>query len=157
MTRFDEILYRCKNATQGPWVFGERQNVAGAIYENKTCVYCKHGEPSWVGRRDINGRVMLAHVHETSVPWFDHGIYAYREDGSVSVVNDTQEYGYMTDVDAVFIANARQDVEDMTKALRTIREVHEKVLSVFTRREICVECEVVFPCKTMKIITEMEI
>ena len=96
-------------ATAGPWEFGDRQSVAGVmpdLHGEGKCAYCHYGEPSWAGKRSINGTRMLAHVHTRPEPWWDHGIFAWREDGSVLVVNDTDEYGYMTKPDATLIVNA---------------------------------------------------
>lgn len=94
-------------ATPGPWRHGDNQCIAGVVMEGfgeAHCAGCRYGEPSWIGRRDINGTRMLAHVHTQTEAWWEHGIFAERPDGHVVVVNDTDEYGYMTDGDARHIA-----------------------------------------------------
>ena len=107
-------------ATPGPWERGDRQHVAGVLPERfgeGRCAYCHLGEPSWTGRMSINGTRMLAHVHTKAEPWWEHGIRAYRPDGSLVVVNDTDEYGYVSAADAAFIAAARTAVPALLDAL----------------------------------------
>ena len=130
--RLDAIRAREQEATEGPWERGDRQHVAGVLPEQfgeGRCAFCRMGEPTWVGRRSINGKRMLAHVHTQDKPYIEWGIYALREDGSVIVVNDTYEYGLMDDADAEFIAHAREDVpwllkevEQLTRAVEAVRE-----------------------------------
>jgi hypothetical protein len=104
--RLDEDEAVARAATPGPWVHGNRWLIAGAMFDDERCAYCRNGTdaPAWVGRRDINGRTMLAHVHRAEEPW-THGIYSEADpSGPVDVVNDTDEYGYMDDSDAAHIA-----------------------------------------------------
>ena len=115
MTRIEEIRARLEAATPGPWECGDRYHVAGVLparFGEGKCAYCSRmGEPEWAGRRDINGTKMLAHVHITDEAWSPYGIYAYPEPGSpYCVVVETDEYGLISDIDATFIAHARDDV-----------------------------------------------
>ena len=110
--RLGEIRERVAAATEGPWEHGDRQFTAGVNerFGTDACAHCRrHGDPTWIGVRDINGQKMLTHVHTDAEPWWKHGIFAFRDSGSSVVVHDT-EYGYMDQADAEFIAHAREDV-----------------------------------------------
>lgn len=123
-TDWAELQRLSDAATPGPWQFGDSSHVAGVMaerYGEGRCAYCDAGEPSWVGSRSINGTRMLAHVHLDPEPWWRHGIYAIRADGPVSVVNDTDEYGYMADADAAFIAAAREAVPALLAEVAGLR------------------------------------
>lgn len=109
-------------ATPGPWRTGDNQHIAGVGNPDGTCASCFHGEPTWVGERDINGQAMLAHVHEGQT-WWEHGIYAERPDGHICVVNDTDEYGYMDDADAAHIAGMHPAVALAVADLLTVASV----------------------------------
>ena len=157
MARLDDIIARCEVATKGPWERGFRQYIGGAVRENKTCAYCRHGEPSWVGMGDINGKRMLSHVHETAEPWDSRGIFAYRKDGSVCVVDQTDEYG-MDSHDAEFIANARKDVWDMVSVLKALSTLHVRADGSKTGNKIInlCSCGEYWPCEERLLIDGLE-
>jgi hypothetical protein len=97
---------RAEAATDGPWVVGDTSAIAGVLnLDADTCAYCRHdNKPSWVGRRDINGTRMRAHVHRRAEPW-DGEVYASRDDGDLRVTTGTDEYGYIEPADAQHIAS----------------------------------------------------
>lgn len=109
-------------STQGEWVRGDRWGVAGVapeMFGEGRCTYCERmGEPTWVGKRPINGKRMLAHVHESSEPLWDHGIYASRDSGPECVIYDALEYGYMDDVDAELITTMHRTIDAQLEFLR---------------------------------------
>lgn len=91
-------------ATAGPWAHGTRQLIAGAVYQDDKCAYC-HADPhplTWAGVKNINGRVMRAHVHTAALPWWEENIYALRDSGNIVVVTE-QEDAYMEPGDAAHI------------------------------------------------------
>ena len=114
--RLAEIRDRANAATEGPWEHGDRQYVYGVTgrFGDDRCPHCARtgfGDgPSWAGVRNINGKEMLVHVHTSDKPRRRHGVHAVRANGSISVVRDAEEYGYMYPADAEFIAHARQDI-----------------------------------------------
>ena len=114
--RLGEIRERVAAATEGPWEHGDRQYVYGVTgrFGDDRCPHCARtgfGDgPSWAGVRNINGKEMLVHVHTSDKPRRRHGVHAVRANGSISVVRDAEEYGYMYPADAEFIAHARQDI-----------------------------------------------
>jgi hypothetical protein len=120
--RITQIEARLKAATPGPWEYGDRQYIAGVMpdrYGEDRCVFCaRTGEPTWTGRRNINGKQMLAHIHTGLIPDYQTGIVAFRVDGSCSVVIETDEYGLMDSKDADFIAHAREDIPYLLEALK---------------------------------------
>jgi len=130
-----EWQQRTDAATEGPWEHGDRQHVAGVLPEqfgDGKCAYCdRYGEPTWVGKQLINGKRMLAHAHESAEPWWDHGIYALRGAGSVLVVNDIDEYGYIADPDAEFIAASRTAMPCLLSAVENVLALHRPVHPVF--------------------------
>lgn len=88
----DEIRPHLEAATPGPWETGDVWLSAGLIYSDggervedgsaTRCAFCHLGEPSWSGRRDINGTVMPAHRHRNPEPYgLDHAISS--ADGSL--------------------------------------------------------------------------
>ena len=116
-------------ATPGRWERGDRQHIAGVnkrMFGEGRCCYCDRGEPSWVGKGQWN----VTHVHEDDNPWWEHGIFAYRPKGSQVVVNDTAEYGYVTEADAHAIVSAHNALPALLKALEDVlaiarRELHD--------------------------------
>ena len=115
MTRLEEIEARLNAATPGPWEYGDRYSICGVMprmFGEGKCSSCsRHGEPDWVGRLDINGTKMLAHVHIMDKPWSHSSIVHYDGNGNLySVVIETDEYGLMDTADAAFIAASRTDV-----------------------------------------------
>lgn len=94
-------------ATPGPWERGDRYHVQGAHF-----CECgpQYGPLISEQRMDINGEMMLAHVHRSEDPWWDHGIVASTPNGPRYIVNDTSEYGTMRPADAEFIAACREAV-----------------------------------------------
>lgn len=107
-------------STTGPWVRGNRWNVAGVMpkmFGEGNCAYCaRFGDPTWVGRRNINGIRMLAHVHAGDV-WDERGINAVRDDGPVSVVIDTDEYGSMAIADAELVVTLHATINPLLSTL----------------------------------------
>lgn len=108
MTDLDlaELRKLAKMATPGPWTRGDHWHIQGASHCRCSESY---GPLVEVRRMNINGKMMDAHVHELPEPFWNHGIYTRNRDGSGYprlVVNDTQEYGYMTEWDADYIAAA---------------------------------------------------
>lgn len=125
-----EIARRAEKATTGPWEYGDRQMVAGVMserYGEGKCAYCNHGEPSWIGKRSINGSRMLAHVHTAEEPTYRAGILALRESGSWSVVIETDEYGLMCEADGEFIAHARADIPFLLTQLATVTKAADEL------------------------------
>lgn len=103
---FDALLEIVDAATPGPWERGDRYHVAGVGFGNAPgkCAYCaRYTEPVWVGERDINGRMMRAHIHKSATPWHELGIYSARDDDPTIVVVETDEYGTLTDADAAYL------------------------------------------------------
>lgn len=69
---------------------------------------------------------MLAHVHTRPEPWSDHSIVFAAEDGPVTVVVETEEYGLIDPPDAEFIAHAREDIPFLLNEVSALREAIEK-------------------------------
>ena len=122
----DAAEARANAATPGPWVRGDRWHVAAVMPElfgeGKCSACARHGEPTWVGRRYINGKRMLAHVHEAAKNWYECGIVAVRDSGPISVVVETDEYGLLDPADAEFIAHARTDVPALIARVRELED-----------------------------------
>lgn len=81
-------------STHGRWVRGDRWHVAGVMPEfgvNKCCYCNKYGEPTWVGRLNINGRRMKSHVHELDSPYWEHGVYADTGAKPIRVIDDADD------------------------------------------------------------------
>ena len=152
----DEIKARADAATEGPWEFGDRLHVQGESHCD-----CNPLRGPLVRREvmDINGEQMMAHVHRQEEARWPHGIYA--KDGEV-VVNDTEEYGYMDDFDAEFIAHARTDLPAMAAALTAVLNVHAPTTADVigdpqgrTTLALCTECDIEdYPCPTVRAITD---
>jgi hypothetical protein len=127
-------------ATQGPWSRGDRWHVAGVNgrFGKDRCAYCgHHGQPTWIGQRDINGTKMLAHVHTDDEPWHKTSVYAEREDGPVTVIVETDEYGEMTDEDAAFIVAA--DPTTVLALTAELRDLRAKVAAVEALADLLTE------------------
>lgn len=109
-------------STAGEWVYGDRWGVGGVdsgMYGDGKCAYCERmGEPTWIGKRPINGKRMQAHVHESSEPLWEHGIFASHGSGPICVINDTLEYGYMDDADANLIVTLHRTIDAQLEFLR---------------------------------------
>ena len=123
MSRISEIEARLEAATPGPWEYGDRYSVCGVMpqmFGEGKCSSCaRHGEADWVGRLDINGKKMLAHVHIMDKPWSPNGIVHYDGNGNLySVVIETDEYGLMDDADAALIASAPTDLRYLLERVR---------------------------------------
>lgn len=129
--RLQALLKLAENASGQKWRVGNNQRIAGAVgYGPDQCYWCDYPEadkPTWVGRRNINGKMMLAHVHTKDEIEWEHGIYAEAEDGNLIVVNDTDEYGYMLPKDAALIAASREAVEEMARTLLAVLAAAAKV------------------------------
>lgn len=122
----DAVKARLAAATEGPWEHGDRQHIAGVTGRSGPgeCDYCHKGEPTWIGVRDINGTLMEAHVHTDPKPWWEHGIYAMRDDGSVCVTYESEDYGTtMTEGDAALIANAPTDLAALIREVERLRAI----------------------------------
>ena len=125
MSRISEIEARLEAATPGPWEYGDRYSVCGVMpqmFGEGKCSSCaRHGEADWVGRLDINGKKMLAHVHIMDKPWSPNGIVHYDGNGNLySVVIETDEYGLMDDADAALIASAPADLRYLLERVREL-------------------------------------
>ena len=130
MTRLEEIEARLNAATPGPWEYGDRYSICGVMprmFGEGKCSSCsRHGEPDWVGRLDINGTKMLAHVHIMDKPWSHSSIVHYDGNGNLySVVIETDEYGLMDATDAQLIANAPADLRYLLERVREWRQLAE--------------------------------
>ncbi len=135
--RLGEIRERVAAATEGPWEHGDRQFTAGVNerFGTDACAHCRrHGDPTWIGVRDINGQKMLTHVHTDAEPWWKHGIFAFRDSGSSVVVHDT-EYGYMDQADAEFIAHAREDVPWLLAEVERLTAERDRARDLAARLE----------------------
>ena len=136
--RLGEIRERVAAATEGPWEHGDRQFTAGVNerFGTDACAHCRrHGDPTWIGVRDINGQKMLTHVHTDAEPWWKHGIFAFRDSGSSVVVHDTDEYGYMDQADAEFIAHAREDVPWLLAEVERLTAERDRARDLAARLE----------------------
>ena len=136
--RLGEIRERVAAATEGPWEHGDRQFTAGVNerFGTDACAHCRrHGDPTWIGVRDINGQKMLTHVHTDAEPWWKHGIFAFRDSGSSVVVHDTDEYGYMDQADAEFIAHAREDVPWLLAEVERLTAERDRARGLAARLE----------------------
>ena len=117
--------------TAGDWERGDRFTFAGVLpkmFGEGKCSACEPlGLPAWIGKTDINGKRMLAHVHASDEPWWPpHGIFAVGElPNVVNVVNDTYEYGLMEDADAEAIVQAVNHDADRLAVVREMFEAHE--------------------------------
>ena len=123
-----ELRRLLAEATPGPWEFGDRQfraRVYPELFGEGRCTYC--GNPDRPLVHTGRGKNPW-HVHEVERPWWDHGIYAYRASGSLIVVNDTDEYGYMADEDARFIVAAVNSLPGLLDALEKA-EAHRDSLA----------------------------
>ena len=134
--RLTEIEARLEAATPGPWEYGDRYSVCGVMpkmFGEGKCSSCRgHGEPDWVGRLDINGTRMLAHVHIMDKPWLRTGIVHYDGNGNLySVVIETDEYGLMDAADAALIASAPADLRYLLERVRAWRELAEEAITEF--------------------------
>ena len=141
--RISEIEARLEAATPGPWEHGDRYFVCGVMpkmFGEGKCSSCvRHGEADWVGRLDINGKKMLAHVHIMDKPWSRAGIVHYDGNGNLySVVIETDEYGLMDDADAALIASAPTDLRYL---LERVRELEQMVLE-----DECPRCDTPMTC-----------
>lgn len=131
--RVTELRNMLAEATDGPWEHGDRQKVAGVLPDNGNgpqCVYCFMGKPSWSGRRPINGRTTEAHVHTCDEPWWNHGIYAIRDDGSFLIVNDAEEYGYIDQPDAALIVAAVNALPELLDELERLARWKSEAIQV---------------------------
>lgn len=106
--------------TEGPWERGDHYHVQGASH-----CECRPGNGRLVAEKqmDINGEMMLAHVHRSSEPWWPYGIYSPRDTGGVLVVQETHEHGMMTKADAEFIAWARTGVPELLAEVERLRSL----------------------------------
>ena len=121
--RLEELLAA---ATPGPWLRGDVWSLGGVMperYGDGKCVHCVNvgTEPVWVGRRDINGTVMLAHRHLVLDPYdTQHAISG--ADGTLVCGNyDYESGGVVREEDAALVALAPDAVRlliDMGKAFR---------------------------------------
>lgn len=102
-TRLAELKTVAEKATPGPWHLGDRWHIQGA--EFCTCAEM-YGPLIREQLMDINGEMMLAHVHEGAQSWYPHGIMTEPwEDGHPrSVVYTTSEYGHPAREDEEHIA-----------------------------------------------------
>jgi|GEM_PF-6977567 len=118
----DDILAQARAAldgvTEGPWERGDHYHVQGASH-----CECRPENGRLVAEKqmDINGEMMLAHVHRSSEPWWPYGIYSPRDTGGVLVVQETHEHGMMTEADARFIAWARTGVPALIAEVERLR------------------------------------
>ena len=115
--RLAEIQARADKATDGPWERGDHYHVQAASH-----CQCRPDNGPLVSKKrmDINGTMMLAHVHRRDEPLWPYGIYSPGEFGGALVVQETSEYGYIDDADAEFIASARIDVPALTNGLESV-------------------------------------
>ncbi len=96
-----------KAATPGPWEVGDcwwRAGVMPKLFGEGKCNFCqRHGEPVAVAEMDINGRMMLGHVHraaETDSPSISNGAPFWG-----TVIHGRDEHGPNVSIqDAAFIA-----------------------------------------------------
>lgn len=139
--RLAEIRDRANAATEGPWEHGDRQYVYGVTgrFGDDRCPHCARtgfGDgPSWAGVRNINGKEMLVHVHTSDKPRRRHGVHAVRANGSISVVRDAEEYGYMYPADAEFIAHAREDVPWLLAEVERLTAERDRARGLAARLE----------------------
>ena len=158
--RLDKIQARADAATEGPWSVGDRWHIQGASH----CDCLPQNGPHIREQvMNINGEMMLAHIHEREKPWYSHGITTEPwEDGHPRwVVYTTGEYGHMAPEDERFIATSRTDVPMLVDALRAVLDLHPPIAhhriaangEVAEHFEACEECDWVrWPCPTVRAI-----
>ena len=158
--RLGEIRDRANAATEGPWEHGDRQYVYGVTgrFGDDRCPHCARtgfGDgPSWAGVRNINGKEMLVHVHTSDKPRRRHGVHAVRANGSISVVRDAEEYGYMYPADAEFIAHARQDIPWLLSEVERLTAECDRARGLAARLEaqLAQVAEVVHGMETLRYV-----
>lgn len=100
----DKLEAIAKKATKGPWEVGDRQlreRVEPERFGEGKCFFCDNTDSTLV--HQTHGKNPI-HTHELDEPYTTHGIYAYRKNGSITVIYDTEEYGLTADEDSQFIA-----------------------------------------------------
>jgi hypothetical protein len=129
MLDLEAISARADAATPGPWIIGDRWHIAGVMPEmfgEGKCSLCRSENPIvWEGRRDINGKRMLAHVHQTAEPWYGEGHQMFSYDGgpepfTVAGNYDWEVGGIISPVDCEFIAHAREDIPALIARIREL-------------------------------------
>lgn len=110
-----------------PWEV-DCYHVAGVMpsrFGEGRCAWCARGGGLiWTGRRDINGKQMLAHVHRGEPDEFSHHrIVRWLGNGYVeTLVNTTDEYGAMTPEVAALICNAVNGAERVRARCEVVEE-----------------------------------
>lgn len=157
-TRLAELKAVAEKATPGPWHLGGRWHIQGA--EFCTCAEM-YGPLIREQLMDINGEMMLAHVHESAQPWYPHGIMTEPwEDGHPrSVVNTTSEYGHPAREDEEHIATFDPPtVLALIAALEAVLALHyPEPFHDEPSKSFCVADQRtagVWPCPTIRAITE---
>ncbi len=116
-----------ESATPGPWEPGDVWLSAGRIYSDDgdrveggsatRCAFCRLGEPSWVGRMDINGTAMPAHRHRNPEPYgLEHAISS--ADGALVAYEGG---GIVRAEDVQFAISARNHVPALLDDVASLR------------------------------------
>lgn len=115
LTEWREITDK---ATEGNWVVGEHDHIQGAPHCE--CLP-EYGPLVWEGKRDINGTIMLTHIHRRDERWWDGdtSIYSTGLPDPEVVALSTSEYVTISPENARFIATAKSE---MVPALLTAVE-----------------------------------
>ena len=126
----DQLRRIAEAATPGEWVVGEPYDVQGASH----CRCEGKGALVWEGQADINGEMMLTHVHEPSesrksIFAYDTSIYTKTIPHAYVIALSTSEYCEISKEDAEFIATFNpQRVLEMIDELDSYRRSLRKVV-----------------------------
>jgi hypothetical protein len=133
----DRIEALANAATPGPWEPGDIWLWAAVGFGGPDkCSYCaSNGEPVWIGKADINGRMRKAHKHRSADPYaIDH--YVSAEDGLVVGPYDYDTGGFFRYEDTVFTCAARTDVPALVARVRALEAEADRLRD---ERDLAVE------------------
>lgn len=154
----EELRKIAEAATAGEWVVGEPYDVQGALQ----CRCEGKGPLVWEGQANINGEMMLTHVHEPSesrkeIFSGDTSIYTKTVPHAYVVALSTSEYCEISKEDAEFIATFNpQKVLELLDRLEAVEKLHLRAPAEEGEEDECEECSFLaggrepFPCDTIK-------
>ena len=122
-----------RNATPGPWERGDIWSVCGVMperYGEGKCIHCVNvgTEPVWIGRTDINGKIMLAHRHRVSDPCAPDHLISGANGDLVCGNYDYDAGGVIDSTDARLIALCPEIAELLCDAMRWVESVRDEAL-----------------------------